>query len=911
MKNLFLFFTIVLLSVSLHAQEIAYYNGQKVEAKTVIFKYKTNTLKSASMHDSQAPKAELFSFLQSIDASTPTQKFPQSKQPKDCENCVDISQIHSFTYSADVSLEKVISQLNKFECIAYAEPSYLGELLGIVPNDTEYEKGNLWHLNTCKVLDAWEVEEGDTNVVVAIVDGGIDILQKDLINKIAYNFDDPINGKDDDGDGYIDNYRGWDMANNDNNPSSSATEHGTYVAGITSAEVNNEFGTAGVGYKTKFLPIKVCRDGAQTISSGYEGIVYAANQGCQVINCSWGDESGSKYGQDIVDYATFNCNSLVVAAAGNSAAKALYYPASYSNVLSIGGTVIGDYVWADSQQKGSQYNHYVDVCAPAKGYYSIANNDKVIAMSGGGTSFSAPIVSGIAALIKSKYPDYSAVQIGELLRVTCDNLYELNSEEKYQDNLGSGRVNAYKALTNTTTPSLRISEYWYELEEGETDVLAGDKLYLYVSLKNYLHTAQNVTVTVSCNDTCFSMTQNTFLVESLEANDTQTLKITLDAIKNVPFNYTMEVKLAFDDENDYHQFEYFSISLNPPYYDFTLGNIQSTATNTGSIGVYALNSAQNGFRYKDNKNCIYQAWLTMINDTGRVYSYQNGDFIKGQFPTVVEQDSCDLMLYSNYNVGPLTFHQFLYGWEDKDALFYEYHLKNQSDTTLQNLRLAMFFDWDLLTSTYNKIWYVDSLRLTVATSVEPRAYYVGWMPLDSTRNDLYAFATLSDVISYENGFNNNEFLYAMSNSQTSAATNVVYGAEIAVFNYSFIDSIPSQDSVSVRYAMLAADSEKELYELASTLKQKYTPTIIVPPVAITETATHSVTMSQEETAYCLHFEDCDKVSVALYDVRGGLVEYAEIDSSDKTYRIKTKQKGTFIVIVTHDNEMSYFKIINK
>ena len=111
--------------------------------------------------------------------------------------------------------------------------------------------------------------------------------------------------------------------------------------------------------------------------------------------------------------------------------------------------------------------------------------------------------------------------------------------------------------------------------------------------------------------------------------------------------------------------------------------------------------------------------------------------------------------------------------------------------------------------------------------------------------------------------------------------------------------------------MLAADSEKELYELASTLKQKYTPTIIVPPVAIAETATHSVTMSQEETSYYLHFGDCSKVSVALYDVRGGLVEYAEIDSSDKTYRIKTKQKGTFIVIVTHDNEMSYFKIINK
>ena len=911
MKNFFGFLTILTLSFSLQAQEFAYFNGLKVEPKTVIFKYNTTSLKSALTQDSEPSKTALFSFLKTIDATTPTQKFPQSKQPQNCENCVDISQIYSFTYTSNYPLEKVVAQLNTYPCISYAEPSYIGELLGTVPNDTEFGKGNLWHLNTCKVLDAWDIEQGDTNVVVAIVDGGIDILQKDLINKIAYNTADPINGKDDDGDGYIDNYRGWDVADNDNNPSSSDTEHGTYVAGIASAEVNNEFGTAGVGYKTKFLPIKVCKNGATTIINGYDGIVYAANQGCQIINCSWGDVADSKYGQDIVDYVTFNCNSLIVAAAGNSAATTPYYPASYKNVVSVGGTIIGDYVWAESPQKGSQYNNYVDVCAPAKGYYSIANNDKVIAMSGGGTSFSAPIVSGIAALIKSKYPSYSALQIGELLRVTCDDIYELNYEEKYQDQLGSGRVNAYKALTNTTLPSLRTTNYWYELPEGQTTLETDDNIDIFVTFKNYLHTAQNVTITISNNDACFLIENNQFNIQSLETNENQTIKFTLKAKTTVPYYFSTILKFNYDDENDYHEYEFLPISLNPPYYDFSLGNIKSTVTNTGSIAVYSTQSSQNGFQYKDNTNSIFQAWLLMIDDYGNIYSYPNSNFTKGKFPTIVEQDSCDLLIYSNYSAGPLTFHQHVYGWDDTDAVFYEYRLHNHSDSTMPNFRLGMFFDWDILTSTYNQIWYVDSLRLTVAASVDPRTYYVGWMPLDTNKNDLYAFATQSDVISYDNGFNNSEYLYALSNHQATAGKNVIYGAEVAVFNYTFLDSIPSLDTLTVRYAMLAADSESELYALASKLKQKYTPSIDTTNVAVKKSTKNSIYLTQNDSDYIIHFENSDNVSIQLFSVLGTLVESANIDINSKTYRIKTKQKGTFFVIVTHDNETSHFKIINR
>ena len=131
------------------------------------------------------------------------------------------------------------------------------------------------------------IHQGDTNTVVAVVDAGVAVAHTDLVNQIKYNYGDPINGYDDDFDGYLDNFRGWDFAEKDNNPDIGVSDHGTWVAGISSAEVNNAFATAGAGFKCKFLPVKVATD-AGIIVRGYEGIVYAAIQGAHIINCSWG-----------------------------------------------------------------------------------------------------------------------------------------------------------------------------------------------------------------------------------------------------------------------------------------------------------------------------------------------------------------------------------------------------------------------------------------------------------------------------------------------------------------------------------------------------------------------------------------------------------------------------------------------
>lgn len=916
MKKLLFFFVLILCSTTVFSQSISYFNGHKIETGKIIFKYKSlPTLKSATPIEFEANKQQANLYLAQIGATTPKQKFPKSITSNNNENCVDISQIYECYYTGDVPFEKVLATLNRMKSIEYAEPSYIGELL-YIPNDTEYNNGNLWHLNVCKVLDAWDIEQGDSSVVVGIIDGGNDIIQTDLINKIAYNLKDPIDGYDNDGDGFIDNYRGWDVADNDQDPTSSATEHGTYVAGIASAEVNNGFGTAGVGFKTRFLPVKVCPDGSTSIINGYDGIVYAANHGCKVINCSWGDVAGSIYGQDIVNYATYNCDALVVAAAGNSANTEMYYPASYKTVLSVGGTIYGDYIWSDSPTKGTHFNYYVDICAPAKGFYSIANNDKTISMSGGGTSFASPIVAGAAALVRSKHPEYSAIQVGELLRVTADNIYTINTDLLYKNKLGNGRVNVLKAVTNNTLPSIRITDFRTENLTGQPHINTGDTVAIYVTFKNYLHDAKNLIINAKCLTSYLSPIKGVFSFSQLAMGKDTTCKFLFLALAEPPQDFTDYFEFTYTGDNAYWSYEYQQAKFNLSYYDFELGDIKSTATGDGSIAIYTINLDQNGFDYKDQGNCIFQGGLVIAENQTTIYSRSDrkASFDPITPPTVINTDTADLMIYSEYEVENISTNQYIYGNNDETALIYEYRIKNQRDSTLYGLRCGAFIDWDILNSSYNKTWFVDSLQLSVAASVEDRTFYVGYMPLDYTPFDVYAFDVYSDVVVYSDGFSNNELWYALNNSKHSIGMNSIYGKEIAVFAHSTIDSIAPSDSCVLRYAMLAADTQSDLYNLASQLKQKYNPNIVDTTensnVAIQTIDDFSAKLCYANNEYWIEYPQSQStIAIKVYDAHGRTLESAILspENQSKIYSLKKYQNGVYICSFSCNGKIQTFK----
>jgi len=371
--------------------------------------------------------------------------------------------------------------------LEYAEPKYTHKLY-LTPNDPSITNQNAW-LTKINAFNAWNTSTGDTNVVIGTVDSGTDIDHPDLVGNLKINYAQPVNGIDDDNDGYIDNYRGWDMSENDNNANVDNSDHGSHVSGCAAAVSNNGIGVASAGFKCKFLPVKCAKQTSTTsIDNGYEGIVYAANHGCNIINCSWGGGSAGKTGLDAVTYATINKNCLVMAAAGNDNADITGYPAGYQYVTSVATTNN-----SDIKASFSTYNYTVDVSAPGNNIYATLYDNAY--GNNSGTSMATPIAAGAAALIKSVSPTYTGLQIGEQLRVTCSNIYNISFNVNYINKMGKGRINMGNSLTQSV-PSVRMEPI--NITDGNDNAfVALDTLKIAGNFLNYLAATGNCNVTLT------------------------------------------------------------------------------------------------------------------------------------------------------------------------------------------------------------------------------------------------------------------------------------------------------------------------------------------------------------------------------------------------------------------------------
>ncbi|GAH47056.1 unnamed protein product, partial [marine sediment metagenome] len=227
--------------------------------------------------------------------------------------------------------------------------------------------------------EAWDVETGSEDVVIAIVDTGVDYTHPDLADNIWVN-DDEISGNDidDDSNGYIDDVNGYDLADNDSDPLD-RMDHGTHCAGIAAAVGNNEIGIAGVSWNCKIMPVKVFTDEGRTpVYLWSEGIKYAADNGADVLSMSIGGHGMADVLQDGIDYA-YGKGCVLVAAAGNDGGSRSLYPAFFDNVISV--AAINQNNGRCTKQDWDPDNHYpliqgstwgdeVDVAAPGNLVYS-------------------------------------------------------------------------------------------------------------------------------------------------------------------------------------------------------------------------------------------------------------------------------------------------------------------------------------------------------------------------------------------------------------------------------------------------------------------------------------------------------------------------------------------------------------
>ncbi len=343
--------------------------------------------------------------------------------------------------------------------------------LHVIPNDTDVAQQ--WYVNDGGFADvrlpaAWDVEQGSASVRIGVMDTGVDLGHPDLASKIWTNPGEvPANGVDDDGNGYIDDVHGWDFGDADNDPNPHAVLdpatfdldvgfHGTFVSGIAAAATNNTEGIAGSGWTCPVVPLKVvASSGDITLAAMTEAFGYATAMQLEVLNMSLGvaDSTGvAEYFQALVDGATA-AGVLCVASAGNSGTADLNYPAACAGVLSVAATDE-----TSARASFSNYGATVRIAAPGASMWSALSRNYVIDefsllfyevffywdavrpyMLGDGTSFSAPLVAGVCALVRSRHPGWPPPVVLAHMVATGDNV-------AFDHPIGP-KLNAYRAVT--------------------------------------------------------------------------------------------------------------------------------------------------------------------------------------------------------------------------------------------------------------------------------------------------------------------------------------------------------------------------------------------------------------------------------------------------------------------------------
>ena len=427
---------------------------------TIIIKFKPTNSTTAKRQSSPDAISGLLNNIKIVKIESVIKKFNSSDyigltSASQQSDAIGLDRIYEVKFSGDAGIEEVINELLKNDQIEYAEPSYIYRT-DYVPNDPSFSV-NQSYLNQVNAQQGWDLIHTASNVIIGIVDSGSDLDHPDLAANIYINTADPVDGIDNDGDGYIDNNKGWDLIGlsgtnptGDNDPSvkSDTTMHGVHVSGIASAVTNNVIGVASIASDAKLLIVKVGADNnVGSVYLGYEGIKYAADHGAKIINCSWGGYSFSSMGQDIVNYA-ISKDCLIIAAAGNDNSTSTFYPASYPGVISVASVNN-----SDIKSSFSNFGSTISICAPGNNIYNTWYNNAYGSFSG--TSMATPLVASTAALIKGYYPSYTMLQIKELLITSADDISVQNPD--ILNKLGSGRLNVYKALTQNLSQFIAFS----------------------------------------------------------------------------------------------------------------------------------------------------------------------------------------------------------------------------------------------------------------------------------------------------------------------------------------------------------------------------------------------------------------------------------------------------------------------
>ena len=401
------------------------------------------------------------------------------------------SDIRKVRLPADMTVSQAVTLYHSDPDVLYAEPNYRFRLQTL-PNDDDMTR--LWGLvNTGQNVNgtsgtadadmdadrAWDLETGSMDVVVAVVDSGVDMTHPDLAANIWTNPVETDNGVDDDGNGYIDDVHGWDFVENDNQPIDSHG-HGTHVAGIIGAVGNNGIGSTGVCWRVSIMPLRfITAADYGTTADAIEAIEYADDNGADVINLSWGGPDFSLALKEAIDAV----DALVVCAAGNEGGNlddVPLYPASYdsANILSVAASDADDHpAWFTNYS-----DSLADVAAPGTDIFSTVPDRQTVLSDdfsslsnwsvGGGVAWGLQSIYGNEVLTESPAGNYTN-GMDAWARLDPLNLSGLNGTRLdfhiIGNTAGSGDRLFVEASTNGTT----WTQLWVGLDNGPVQAITG------------------------------------------------------------------------------------------------------------------------------------------------------------------------------------------------------------------------------------------------------------------------------------------------------------------------------------------------------------------------------------------------------------------------------------------------------
>ena len=352
----------------------------------------------------------------------------------------------------DIAKEEALKALLSHPDVAYVVPNIKMHMVG-TPNDPSFTQQ--WALTKINAPQAWDMTTGSRDVVVAVIDTGVDYTHGDLAANMWTNTREiPGNGIDDDGNGYVDDVRGWDFFANDNDPKDETSAqnpgHGTHCSGIIGAVGNNGTGISGISQQVSIMPVRFLgADGSGDLLNGIKAIDYAIAAGAQVISASWGAKSTEDEAKPLVE-AVERANQkgvIFVVAAGNDGVNndsTGFYPANapVANVINVAAS--GN---SDGKPSWSNFGtNKVHVSSPGENIYSTLPNNSYGNLSG--TSMATPLVAGMVALLKSQDRNLSGLEARSILQSTGDQV-AIETACKC-------RINAPKALQAVRARTLTV-----------------------------------------------------------------------------------------------------------------------------------------------------------------------------------------------------------------------------------------------------------------------------------------------------------------------------------------------------------------------------------------------------------------------------------------------------------------------